>query len=316
MRVLLTGASSFTGCWFAEALTASGAEVVVTCRRPVASYEGLARLRLDKALGSGCRPVEGAAFGDPAFLDAMLALGPFDLLCHHGADVGDLRRPDYDPIAALSANTRGAAEVVRRLAASGGRGLVVTGSVFEADEGGGDGAAVNAYGLAKTLTWQTLRYHALRQGLGLGRFVVPHPFGPLEKPGFTSSLLRAWLEGRAALVRRPELVRDLVHVDMLAVAFVALCRDVLGRGGLQRSAPTGLVGKLLDIAQVFARELRNRLDCPCEIEAGSDPLPHDEPTLRINAGPRADLIAGWPSSRSWDQYALFHASDSAYSIYG
>jgi nucleoside-diphosphate-sugar epimerase len=305
MRVLLTGVSSFTGCWIAEALAASGAAVVATCRQPLHAYAGLARRRLDKASAAGCELLEGVAFGDPAFLAALRSHGPFDLLCHHGAEVGDLRRPDYDPLAALAANTRDAATVLRRFADSGGRGLVVTGSVFEADEGGSGGAAVNAYGLAKTLTWQALRFHAERCGLGLGRFVIPHPFGPLEKPGFTGDLVRSWLAGRPACVRRPGLVRDLVHVDMLAAAYVELCHDVLA-GGVCRSAPSGYVGNLLDLARLLARELRPRLDRPCELTAPTDPEPIDEPTVRINDGPRTSLAASWPTARSWDRYATFH----------
>jgi nucleoside-diphosphate-sugar epimerase len=316
MRVLLTGVSSFTGCWFAEALAASGAEVVATCRRPLADYAALPRQRLDKALAAGCRIVEGVAFGDQAFLGVMRSQGPFELLCHHGAEVGDLRRPDYDPLAALASATRSAAEVMRLLADAGGRGLVVTGSVFQADEGGGDGGPVNAYGLAKTLAWQTLRFHASRCGLGLGHLIIPHPFGPLEKPGFTSSLVQAWLAGRPAVVRRPDLVRDFVHVDMLAAAYAGLCSEVCRHGGTRRSAPSGHVGTLLELARLLARELGPRLDRPCEVTAQPDTSPIDEPTVRINAGPGAALATHWPVARSWDRYASFHKFGGAGSIYG
>lgn len=315
MRVLLTGASSFTGCWFAEALAAAGAAVTATCRRPAAAYAGLPRMRLDKVLAAGCRLVEGTAFGDGTFLELLRDDGPFDLLCHHGADVGDLRRADYDPLAALAADTRNAAEAMRLLAGCGGRGLVVTGSVFEADEGGGDGQAVNAYGLAKTLSWQTLRFHAGRHGLAIGRLVIPHPFGPLEKPGFTSSLVRSWLAGRPATVRRPDLVRDFVHVDMLAAAYVELCRDVLARGGCQRSTPSGHVGTLLGLAQLFAQELGPRLGRPCELLARPDPGPATEPSLRVNPGPRSALASGWPTGPSWDRYAFYHIFVETSSIY-
>lgn len=312
MRVLLTGVSSFTGCWIAEALAAAGTEVVATCRRPLSAYAGLSRRRLDKAAAAGCELLEGIAFGDPAFVATLRSHGPFDLLCHHGAEVGDLRRLDYDPLAALAGNTREAATVLRCLADTGGRGLVVTGSVFEADEGRSGGAAINAYGLAKTLTWQTLRYHAERCGLGLGRFVIPHPFGPLEKPGFTSDLVRSWLAGKPACVRRPDLVRDLVHVDMLAAAYVGLCRGVLA-GGVRRSAPSGYVGSLLDQARLFADELRPRLDRPCEVTTAIVSEPGDEPMVRINDD--SDAAAGWPADRSWDRYASFHIFGELNSIY-
>lgn len=316
MRILLTGASSFTGCWFAEALATSGAEVVATCRRMLDDYPGLQRQRLDKARDAGCRLVEGVAFGDAAFIETLRAQGPFDLLCHHGVEVGDLRRPTYDPLETLASATRNAAEVLRTLAGIGGRGLVVTGSVFQADEGGGDGTPINAYGLGKTLVWETLRFHARQCGLALGHFVIPHPFGPLEKPGLTSSLVHAWLAGRPAVVRRPALVRDLVHVDMLAATYAGLCREVLDRGGLRRSAPSGHVGTLLDLAELFARELGPHLDRTCEVTAEPDPSPANEPTIRINAGPGTTHNRDWPIVRSWQRYAAFHKFSESRSIYG
>ena len=125
-------------------MAASGADVIATCRMPLSAYGGLARRRLARAEAAGCQLLQGAAFGDPAFLAAMRSHGPFDLLGHHGAEVGDLRRADYDPLAALAANTRNAAVVLRLLADTGGKGLIVTGSVFEADEGGSRGAAVRS----------------------------------------------------------------------------------------------------------------------------------------------------------------------------
>lgn len=315
MRVLLTGVSSFTGCWFASALAEAGAEIVGTCRAPVKSYTGLSRRRLDMVRSSGCRLVEAGAFGSPDFLAVIASCGPFDLLCHHGAEVGDLRRPGYDPLAALASNTLDAGTVMRVFAEAGGKGLVVTGSVFEADEGGGDGPPVNAYGLAKTLTWQTLRFHAAGAGLAIGRFVVPHPFGPLEKPGFTSSLVRSWLGGLPGIVRRPELVRDFVPVDLLAGAFARLCGELVDRGGSRRSAPSGHVGSLLDLAGLLARELSPRIARPCEVRVLADPSPAGEPTRRINDGPSV-VIADDVVARSWERYAAFHISDDLSSIYG
>ncbi|HMR29885.1 MAG TPA: NAD(P)-dependent oxidoreductase [Geminicoccaceae bacterium] len=315
MRVLLTGVGSFTGCWFATALAEAGADVVGTCRASLDSYDGLSRRRLDTVLAAGCRLVEGTAFGDAAFVAAIASHGPFDLLCHHGAEVGDLRRPGYDPVAALASNTLNADTVMRRLAAAGGRGLVVTGSVFEADEGGGEGPPVNAYGLAKTLTWHMLRFHAAGAGLAVGRFVVPHPFGPLEKPGFTSGLVRSWLAGREGIVRRPELVRDFVPVDLLARAFADFCRRLLGHGGSARAAPTGHVGGLGELALMFSYELGSRLGRRCAVAIRPDPALSGEPPRRINSG-RSVLSDPSDVARSWDRYAAHHISGDSSSIYG
>ena len=94
MRILFTGASSFTGYWFVRELVAAGHEVVAACRGD-GRYEGLRaeRVRMVREL---CETRFGCAFGNDEFL--ALTKRSFDVLCHHGAEVGDYRSPDFDPI--------------------------------------------------------------------------------------------------------------------------------------------------------------------------------------------------------------------------
>ena len=62
MKILFTGASSFTGYWFVKALAAAGHEVVCPITKPWASYTDVRRQRLE-LLQPGCRLVPGASFG-------------------------------------------------------------------------------------------------------------------------------------------------------------------------------------------------------------------------------------------------------------
>src|SRR5271170_4866330 len=89
MRVLLTGASSFTGYWFAGALAAAGHAVVAPLRGAVAGYEGVRgervrRLAATAAIAENC-PVGSAPFA------ALLRGGGFDLFAHHAAATADYR---------------------------------------------------------------------------------------------------------------------------------------------------------------------------------------------------------------------------------
>jgi len=96
MRVLFTGASSFTGYWFVRELAAAGHQVAAAFRGD-GNYQGIRaeRTRLVREL---CETRFGCAFGGDAFLDlARTTSGGFDVLCHHGAEVGDYRSPDFDP---------------------------------------------------------------------------------------------------------------------------------------------------------------------------------------------------------------------------
>ena len=133
MRILLTGASSFTGYWFVRELVAAGHEVVAACRSE-GSYEGLRAERV-RAVSKLCKTHFGCAFGNDNFL--ALTNNMFDVLCHHGAEVGDYRSPDFAPYRAAAANLYRLPEVLRALKSRGCGRLVLTGSVFEANEGVG-----------------------------------------------------------------------------------------------------------------------------------------------------------------------------------
>jgi nucleoside-diphosphate-sugar epimerase len=111
-------ASTFTGYWFVRELVAAGHEVVAACRGD-GRYEGLRaeRVRMVREL---CETRFGCAFGNDDFL--TLAKSPFDVLCHHGAEVGDYRNPDFDPYRAAAANLHRLPEVLRALKDGGAGG--------------------------------------------------------------------------------------------------------------------------------------------------------------------------------------------------
>ena len=195
MRILLTGASSFTGFWFVRDLIAAGHEVAATFRGVPDSYEGV-RARRVAALEADVRRCWQIPFASDAFLD-LLNDGPWDVVCHHAAEMSNYRSPTFDALAATQANTHRCRQVLESMAAAGCGRLVVTGSVFEPFEGVGDPArrAFSPYGLSKHFSFEVFRFEAERVGVALGKFVIPNPFGPLEELRFTSYLAESGARG-------------------------------------------------------------------------------------------------------------------------
>ncbi len=302
MRALLTGASSFTGTWIATALAEAGFEVHALHRRSLAAYPPLPRRRLERLAGR-VELIEAATLAGPgaALVDALRP----DLLCLHGAEVGDHRSPAFDVAAALGASCAGVGALLDRLAAAGGRAVLVTGSIFEADEGRGEAPlrAFNPYGLAKTLAWHTIRFEAERRGLTLGKLTIAHPVGPLDKPGLVTDLLGAWRRGEAATVRRPQLVRDFVAVDALAAAYARTARRLLEEGRPVRVVPSLWPEPVGAFAGRLAAALRPRLGLACAVRFADPPEPTDEPPARVGLDPIAGLVPGWDEARFWDSVA-------------
>ena len=304
MRVLLTGGSSFTGCWFAAALADAGCEVIATCRRPLDDYTGIAARRLALARRAGCALFGALAFGEPRFV-RLVATARIDLLCHHGAAIGDFRSPGFDPLACHDAATAGADAVMAALARGGGRALVLTGSVFE---GAGTAAAkpVLAYGRAKAQIRATLTAAAARHVLASACFVVPHPIGALEKPGLGTYLSTRWLAGQPARLRHPTLVRDFIHVDLLAALYAEFCGAQLRAGAPRLRAPSGRAATLLEQARWLAAALSPRLGVPCAVLGAEPPEPSDEPERLVNPEEAGARAATWPVEEAWDRLADFY----------
>lgn len=306
MRILFTGASSFTGTWFARELAAAGHEVTITLRRRPEEYTDPLRRERVRLAAERCRVAAGVAFGDPAFLD-LVRQGDFDLLAHHGADVTNYRSPEFDVAAAFQNNTRGLAQVLAAFTARGGRRVLLTGSVFEGGEGAGSQGLpdFSPYGLSKALTAQAFRYYCDRARVGLGKFVIPNPFGPHEEPRYTAYLMKAWLSGQTPSCANPLYVRDNVHVSLLARAYARFAAGLPAEPGFVRLNPSGYVESQGAFTLRLAAEMRGRLGLPCAVELKRQ-VEFPEPRVRVNTDVLEADALSWDEAAAWDELAEWY----------
>jgi UDP-glucose 4-epimerase len=304
MRILFTGGSSFTGYWFIKELASDGHEVIATFRRGVDEYPDELRRHRVAALTSVCRPIFGLSFGDASFLE-LIKGGAWDVLCHHGADVTNYKSPNFDVAGAVANTTRRLPIVLDSLLRSGCRKIVVTGSVFENDEGAGsdDLRAFSPYGLSKAFTWQIFRYYAQVRNLTLGKFVIPNPFGPYEEPRFTHYLMTKWFAGETAVVNTPLYVRDNIHVSLLAKTYAQNVKSIAN--GIARINPSGYVESQGAFTKRVADEMRNRLGLNCAFELKSQ-TDYSEPYTRINTDPCDVQELNWDEAAAWDELADYY----------
>ena len=305
-RILLTGASSFTGLWIAEALAAAGHEVVASLTRDADAYPGLRGERVARLAGSAER-VFAAPLDSDRFRDLAHA-GRFDVFAHHAADIPGYRSPDYDAVAGAARNLAGAEAAVRAASMGGCWALISTGTVFEPGEGGeGPHApAVSPYGISKGLTGQALAGFAAQASLAFGRFVIANPFGVLEEGRMAWSLFQAWFRGEPGRVLTPAYVRDNQPVPDLAAAYARLAERLLSAGEPVKldARPSGLVGTQGDFARRLAAEAAPRLGLACDLVL-NDQVDFPEPRVRVNAEPC--LPTGWTGEAFFDAYCAYYA---------
>jgi len=307
MKILFTGASSFTRYWFVRRLAIAGLEVVCPLRSVLSTYAGVREKRV-RELQSLCRIVENVSFGSERFITLIHEQGPWAVLCHHAAEVADYKNPDFDIHAALLNNTRNLRAVLVALKQAGGSGVVLTGSVFEDDEGEGDRPlrAFSPYGLSKGLSWDTFRYFCTEVALPLGKFVIPNPFGPFEEPRFTNYLMRTWSQGIPAEIKTPDYIRDNIHVDLLAECYAAHVDQLLSGGAVMlKCNPSGYAETQGAFSTRVAQAVRARSQLKCDLILRPQ-AEFAEPTQRVNTQPAVLLIPQWNEAAAWDAFANYY----------
>lgn len=306
MRILLTGASSFTGYWFVRELVNAGHEVMSTFTRgALEEYEGLRHYRVAR-LTELCDSTFSCQFGDDRFLGQIQRFRP-DVLCHHAADATNYKSPDFDYTHALGRNTFNLPQVLQQLKAVDCSRVVLTGTFFEEGEGAGSEPMLSfsSYGLSKALTDRVFRHFAQKIGISLAKFVIPNPFGPLEEPRFTAYLMQRWSEREVAHVRTPAYVRDNIHVSLLSKAYRAFVEGVAAEVGFMKTNPSGYIESQGAFAERFAHEMRKRHPWPCELVLAEQQA-FDEPLVRMNTTTLNGAVLGWDEEGAWDEIAEYY----------
>jgi nucleoside-diphosphate-sugar epimerase len=306
MKILFTGASSFTGYWFVRYLFDAGHDITVVLRKSKAEeYQATRRERI-RWVAEHCSTLWNCAFGDYAFID-ILNISAFDILCHHGADVTNYRSPLFDPIQALQNNILNLSSVLQVLQKRNGA-LILTGSVFEQHEAldSEDSRAITSYGLSKGLTSEVVKFYAREIGVKLGKFVIPNPFGPFEEQRFTYYLMRTWFRKQTASVQTPHYIRDNIHVSLLAIAYRRFIEEVFHSNSSYASLhPSGYVESQGTFTQRFSHEMRSRLSLTCEFNLEQQAL-WQEPRIRINTMNAQDYCPEWNEIKAWDDIAHYY----------
>jgi len=312
MKILLTGASSFTGYWFVRALAEAGHDVTaVFTRDDLAAYGDDLRGTRVQQLQEFCKPVFGCTFGDDRFLQTIKSTQP-DVLCHHGADVTNYRSPDCDFNQAVANNTHRIQDIFSSLADVGCQRVAISGTVFEGCEGAGSDSLphFSPYGLSKSLTAQVFQHFCQAANFSLGKFVIPNPFGPFEEPRFTAYLVRTWRAGDTPCVQTPAYIRDNIHVSLLAKHYAAFVGSLPTASGFTKTNPSGYIESQGAFAQRFGREMQARLGMPCPVDL-AEQTDFPEPRIRINTESLSGDALGWCEAAAWDALADYYAPVAA-----
>lgn len=280
-RVLLTGAGGFIGRRCVPELLARGYEVHAVVSRGAPADDGPPGLRR-----------HAADLLDSRVVSALLGkVGPTHLLhlawyTEHGkfwTAVENLRWVG----ASLS--------LLEAFAAAGGRRVVAAGTCAEYAPTGEAPCSeyetplkpTTLYGACKHATHVALEAFARQEGLSHAWGRLFFPYGPGEPAArLVPSVARALLAGEPALCTHGRQVRDFIHADDAAAAFVALL-DAGAEGAV--NIATGRAVALREVVWKVAA----LVGCPDLVRLGARPAPAGEPPALYADARRLREEVGW-----------------------
>lgn len=300
MRILFTGASSFTGFWISNYLAKAGHEIFATFRSKKKEYDGLRKSRIEE-LDSSIEQLWGLEFGDQKFLQ-LIKNNQFDLFCHHGSSTKNYRSPTFDIFSAVQENTFNSREALTILKENNCQGVLFTGTTFEPYEGIGDPQfrAFNPYGLSKHFSYEIFRYECEALKLPLGKFVIANPFGPYEEARFTDYLIRTWGQFKEPHITSPNYIRDNIPVSLLASNYVQYCENYDSFSTNNRMLPSLYVAPQWSFANLvaskFSKCVGRQLSIKSEVQKS-----FEEPLIKINSMLGTHISPSWNEDLAWDE---------------
>lgn len=294
-RVLVTGAAGFIGLPCLPLLVAQGYEVHAVSSRPRhGADDGIHWHQVDLLEPDAVRDLCATVRADHLLHLAWVTTP--------GAYARDPMNLEW---------TAASLHLIRRFAEHGGTRVVGAGTCFEyahrsderLHETTSELSPETLYGTCKVALHAVMARYADEIGLSSAWGRVFFLYGPREHPHrLVSSVIVALLEDRDADCTIGTQVRDFLHVDDVAGAFVALLRSgVMG--------PVNLASGQITTVRDLVMEIGEQLDLPYRIRLGTRPLPPSDPAqivadvtrLRDEVGfePRFELREGLADTIAW-----------------
>jgi UDP-glucose 4-epimerase len=251
--IVISGISSFTGSWIAQAFALAGWQVRGLCSQKKSDYQGVRLTRLERIASLVELHFEIKA--ETGAMEKWISRHSPSLWLHHHHFMDGFRRPDYnwDKMSEICLNPL--PSVVRALSNVECKGILYSGTYFEPGEGGERFATATPYGRSKAMVWKALERLASLYHIPLAKIVIPNPVGPLENSDrLIPVLLETSRGGDPFRLNSPNAVLDNVPVTKLAGEYVEAANRLLkGWRGVVR--PSGWVGP----AKLWVEKVRHEL---------------------------------------------------------
>lgn len=189
--------------------------------------------------------------------------------------------------------------LLRHFCEAGGQRVVMAGTCAEYDwdygfcsEGVTPCRPASSYGVCKNALQETLSAYSAEEKLSSAWGRIFFPYGPNEHPSrLLTSVINSLLRGEIARCSHGNQLRDFMHVEDIASAFVALLDSpVMGAVNIASGIPVSLREVVLMAADYLGARER--------VDFGAIPAQRNEPPLLVGDNRRLRDSTGWNHQRA------------------
>lgn len=254
--VYVSGATSFTGVWIAKNFSNQGFSVFSSGSDQVHGYDEIRQKRFSLLTSFTQKHFALSSIAD--LEKSILDSKPEAFVFHHHY-MNNYRSPDYEFERAVEFGKIQADVIIKSLKSVDAKGIIYTGSYFEAGERGSQlNNVVTPYAASKTEVYKYLKAECIKHGLMLGKVVIPNPIGPLENSDrLIPTVIRKTLIKEKISIPNPNLMANNIDVRKLADNYVSVGSQnnfdqvearpdgwIISTGALLQTCSTGLISQL------------------------------------------------------------------------
>ena len=300
MKILFTGASSFTGMHIAEALIREGHHLILTCTQSADAYTDIYAHRLQR-IAPFAEVIYSTPQGSDRFLEVVQQQKP-DILCSHGAYTVNYRQPDFDIATAYAQDTLHLPLLFDTLRRIGCNKIIYTGSIFAGHGSFQKNIPFSPYGLGKRITSETFHFYGSMYGIDVSTFVISNPFGELDNRKMLHIFGEMWKQGKRPHLTVANYIRDNIHVELLAQCYAFWVQEIMKENHSHIFAPSGYRLSMQKFTELFATEMRLRLGWACEFQS-SDASTEVQPLELLHDFSATNCVPTWNPTVFWDRLA-------------
>jgi UDP-glucose 4-epimerase len=220
-RVIITGASSFTGVWISRAFNLAGWDVHSFCARAETAYQGLVaeRVKLLRDFSTVHFEMQSES---KEFLQKIENVMPHIFVYHHHY-MTDYGSENYNLSLALKVGLTPLPEIMKSLKMIATSGIIFSSSYFENFD-----PKVSPYGESKRIIGKEIESLSSKLEIPFSKIIIPNPVGPLENEDrFIPQLLKAARNKEDFKLTAPTKKANHVPVSFLAEGYTLLAKRLI-----------------------------------------------------------------------------------------